>query len=143
MLHFAAMSGNLEMIEWLAGKDPSLLDSVSQEGRTPLHTACGLGNLVLDRMLLKFAPELLSIKDNDNWSVIHFAVCSKVSKLFEWLFREDETLVKTLTSLDQTPLHLVCDFGLSDIAKSIVTFHPKQLRKADSKKRNALHFAAT
>ena len=42
ILHLGVLSGNLQLVEWLAENDPLLLASVTQRGRSSLRKACRL-----------------------------------------------------------------------------------------------------
>ena len=101
------------MVEWLAGKDPSLLDCVNQNGRTPLQEACEDGDLSVVKKLVDLEPTLMQRKDYKKESLLLSAVLSGNLELVEWLAGKDPSLLVSFCLGCRTPLHSAC--GLGDI----------------------------
>ena len=129
------------MVEWWTGKDPSLLDSVSQKGRTPLHAACGLGNLSVAKKLVELEPTLLQRNDNGKANLLRYAVFSGNLELFEWLAGNDTSLLDSVSQKGRTPLHTACRLGILSVAEKLVELEPTLLQRKDNERESVLHSA--
>ena len=66
-LHFACMSGHVDIAELLIRKMNSRVDSTNAQGETPLHLACGQGHKgIIERLLLARASTNFQDAHNGN-----------------------------------------------------------------------------
>ena len=133
---------NVQLVEWLAGKHPVLLASVTTEqGRTSLHVACGSGNLSMAKKLVELDPKLLRKKDEKKRSVLHLAVLSSNLHLLQWLAEQDPLLLTSVTQEGITPLHIACVLGNVSVVEKLVELDQKILGKTGREEKGILHLA--
>ncbi len=73
-IHDAALNGDLAKVKELLAKDPSLLDSVNDTGRTPLHLAANRGHLELAAWLIKQGTDVNRRESSYQLTPLHLAV---------------------------------------------------------------------
>ncbi len=71
-IYTAAQNGELAKVQQLIGGDPSLLNAVDMDGRTPLLYACCWGRLELANWLLEKGAKI-NLRDKDNRIALHWA----------------------------------------------------------------------
>ena len=68
------------MVEQLLAVNPALIDAVTIDGHTPLHSALRAGRVAMGSYLLDVKPDLISIKDNRGNTPLHIVVKYVVMK---------------------------------------------------------------
>lgn len=73
MQHLAASNGHADAIRALLAANPKpALESKQEDGLTPLHCACRIGNTVVVKELLEAGASVLSVS-KDGWTPLHYA----------------------------------------------------------------------
>ncbi|CEM11960.1 unnamed protein product [Vitrella brassicaformis CCMP3155] len=92
-LHLAAYDGHVAAVNQLLEWNPELIDAADKFGKTPFFFAAGIGHVeVMEVLYAKGGEELLTQKDEDNRTALHWAVwgaarhgnSAAVSQLLEW-----------------------------------------------------------
>ncbi|TFK27833.1 ankyrin [Coprinopsis marcescibilis] len=69
----AAQKNQLSLLRSLLSENPSLLNSVDVDERTPLHWAASSGSVDIARFLIDQKAEVDKV-DNSGWTPLHIAV---------------------------------------------------------------------
>ncbi|XP_062573887.1 serine/threonine-protein phosphatase 6 regulatory ankyrin repeat subunit B-like [Saccostrea cucullata] len=139
-LHAAAWCGNIELLNFLLGKDLDI-KTTSNDGRTVLHICCMNGKLDMCKHLTENYSHLLYIKDTGGMDVLHAAACGGNVDLFKFLFEKGFDI--TTKRFDgKTVLHFCSMIGNLQICKYLVNTFPPLLYIEDNDGINALHDAA-
>ena len=116
------------------------INSKTNKGQTPLHYASFVGNIKLINLLIQNGADI-SIKTNNNFSMIHLAVMgNKITPLY-YFNQKYKVDLNTNDSKDNTLLHLATYFNSKKIFNYLLTV--KKI-KVNSKNRDGftpLHFA--
>ena len=101
-LHYAALSGSLEIVEFLLdiAKGINLLKVVDNEDQTVFHFAVRSGNLPLVKLLARYQRAVVSSIDKRGWSSLHHAVDTNGSR-FPEMFSNSKV---TVTGDDQVKI---------------------------------------
>jgi ankyrin repeat protein len=103
LLHLAARSGNVELVRWLLELAVDVR-AVNEFGLLPVHVAASVGRLEIVKELIGVAPDTLSALDNEENSLLHFAVESSNAELVGWLIERDPDMLDTRNVSAETPL---------------------------------------
>ncbi|XP_067830661.1 85/88 kDa calcium-independent phospholipase A2 isoform X3 [Heptranchias perlo] len=95
-------------------------DTESEEGITPLHLACKKEDIDCIRELVEGCGARLDIADKNGETVFHYAARQSNCLLIELLSKQRSIGVNHLSSSGETPLHIACRLGKTDIAKSLL-----------------------
>ncbi|XP_058811952.1 uncharacterized protein LOC131676709 isoform X2 [Topomyia yanbarensis] len=102
-LHYASSSKDIVAAASVAMVAPELIESVDEDGFTPLHLAVIQGNLQLANLLLANGAEVNAL-DNEGHSVVHWAtVCGEVEALRAVLSAGSDVSVPDING--GSPLH--------------------------------------
>ncbi|KAJ4480237.1 ankyrin repeat-containing domain protein [Lentinula aciculospora] len=71
-IHSAAQTHQIGLLRTLVSQDPSLLNAVDADERTPLHWAASSGDLDIVRYLIDQKAEVDKV-DGSSWSALHIA----------------------------------------------------------------------
>ena len=109
VLHYAAESGSIEMVTYLAekGADPN---ATSQYGTTVLHEAAKSGNLKLVQYLVKKWGADPTATDEDDWTVLHSAAMSGSLDVVQYLVEKGAD-PKATSGGGKTVLHYAAEYG--------------------------------
>lgn len=70
--HLAASNGHADAVRALLAANPKpALESKQEDGLTPLHCACCIGNTEVVKELLESGASVLSVS-NDGWTPLHY-----------------------------------------------------------------------
>ncbi|XP_078093564.1 85/88 kDa calcium-independent phospholipase A2 isoform X2 [Mustelus asterias] len=95
-------------------------DTESEEGFTPLHLACKKGDIDCVRELVEGCGVRLDIADKNGETVFHYAAHQSNCQVIELLSKQRSVGVNHLSSSGETPLHIACRLGKTDVAKSLL-----------------------
>lgn len=115
--HFAAMSGNADIIDYLIAKKVKMMKTKNE--KNILHVCCEYGNEGLCKKILKRFGKMVHDKDEDGWNALHYASKGgnlEVFKEIESFFKE--SLCET-TGDERTVLHIACINNRIDICDYI------------------------
>ncbi|XP_062574071.1 uncharacterized protein LOC134235911, partial [Saccostrea cucullata] len=139
-LRFAALSGNIELYEYLVEKDLDVKRK-EQNVKSVLHQCCRNGKLEMCKYLVNKHPEILEISDDDRSTVLHDAAWGGNVDVFNFLI--DKGLdVKSTAQNGKTVLHQCCRNGKLEMCKYLVNKHPELLEISDNDRSTVLHDAA-
>ena len=71
-LHWAVLSGNQEIVQTLLNFYAEV-NAQNNEGKTPLHYACSVGNTQLCNLLCASSEIIIDIPDKDGNTPLHLA----------------------------------------------------------------------
>ena len=92
------------------------IDCVDDIGMTPLHHACGRGQLETARLLLDRGSTAIDQKDGDGWTPLHCCGDSEISRL---LLDRGSTAIDEKDGRGETPLLLACG-GHLEVARLLL-----------------------
>ncbi len=122
----AVLEGNIEMLQWLGSKDPSIIGKVAEGGITFLHRAAGRGRLKIAEWLCSKHPSLIGRYTTDGRTPLHSAVSEGHIEMAEWLCSKDPSLIGKYTTDGWTPLHAAVSIK---IAEWLCSKDPSLIRK--------------
>ena len=140
-LHFAVLSGKLELVNWLISLDTGLLFSLNHDEQNALHIACEKEHTVLVQRCLELYPNLLKCADERGNNILQLAVISGDMDLVNWLISLDTGLLFSLNHDKQNALHIACEKGHTVLLQRCLELYPNLLKCADGRGNNILHFA--
>jgi ankyrin repeat protein len=114
VLHYAAASGNQELVEFLIAQGADL-NAKGINGHTVLHAAATSGNRKIVELLIVRGADL-NAKDNDGNTVLHIATISGNREIVEFLIAKDTDL-NAKNSEGKTPLDIALEFDLPEIVE--------------------------
>ncbi|XP_055519327.1 85/88 kDa calcium-independent phospholipase A2 isoform X1 [Leucoraja erinacea] len=95
-------------------------DTESEEGITPIHLACKKGDVDCVRELVEGCGVRLDVADKNSETVYHYAAKQSNCQIIELLSKQHSIGVNHLSNNGETPLHIACRLGKSDVAKSLL-----------------------
>uniref|UniRef100_UPI00398EA7F7 85/88 kDa calcium-independent phospholipase A2 isoform X2 n=1 Tax=Pristiophorus japonicus TaxID=55135 RepID=UPI00398EA7F7 len=95
-------------------------ETESEEGMTPLHLACKKEDVDCVRELVEGCGVRLDIADKHGETVYHYAAHQSSCQVIELLSKQRSIGVNHLSSSGETPLHIACRLGKTDVAKSLL-----------------------
>ncbi|KAL0005499.1 hypothetical protein SO802_013060 [Lithocarpus litseifolius] len=133
VLHVAAKSGKVQIIEKVLDSQPSLLYMENCKGNTALHIAASLGHFDMTKRLISCAKDqeaavknLLLRKINlEKNTALHEAIRNNHYDIVELLIKEDPELASFTNNALESPLFLAVDRGFYKIALQIIATIPK------------------
>ena len=138
-LHFAAMTGNTEMIERLI-QNGAELNEIDSFQCTPLHYAARNDHLTAYQLIMKNNP----IKNPEIGYMTPFHVAAKHGHFLICKLIIDNIKDKNPKNVDdETPLHYAAKGGFLDICLLIIDNKRTDLNPGDESGNTPLHYAAT
>ncbi|XP_052114938.1 protein ACCELERATED CELL DEATH 6 isoform X2 [Arachis duranensis] len=140
-LHLAIEIGNVKICRLLLKTPFPVNDSFHQ--CHPLHTVIIKRNLALIRIILANRPELISLRDEDGETALHFAAYVGFVECAQILLKSS-----ALTGMEQNkkgnlPIHLACEKGRVEVVKELLQQEwPSPKVCLNQKGQNILHIAA-
>lgn len=128
-LHEAAIYGNEYVLSLAISRnvDVSRLDVY---GRAPLHYACLRGRLRMVEMLLQAGPNMIDLRDHDNFTpLIHSIVRDKLDCVT--LLLDHDAAINPAGESDHVPLNLACQHGLTDVVTLLLKKNARLLPDAE------------
>ena len=109
-IHEAAKSGDVASLKALLDKDPGLLVSKDEIGKTPVHWAVGRGQPEALKLLLDVYKADPNIRNNNNGTPLHVAASQAQPECARILIARGAD-VNARTVNDSTPLHFAAFKG--------------------------------
>lgn len=107
-------SGDIVKLTSLLEHDSSILDVRDAAGRTCLHYCCEHDHIETAHLILSKRPDLLTLQDDDGYTVLHLTAISGNSSLLRFLLAEGQrlltadvfkSLINTYDNENHTALH--------------------------------------
>ena len=136
----SGFSGSVELTECFIAQDCDIHDEDSN-GCTILHNACKKGKLTLVKHLVEKYPSLLTMKDNQRVSPLHYAGLSGSVQLTEYLVACHCDVLDT-NNMGKTIVHYACEEGKLTLVKHLVENYPALLTMRDNRGLQPLHTAS-
>ncbi|XP_065346481.1 poly [ADP-ribose] polymerase tankyrase-2-like [Cloeon dipterum] len=141
LMHYAVTS-SLAAVQFVYGKDISLIDEVSDDGATVLHLAAMLGNVDICMWLINHGQDIYAVNKNNFGTFLHYAA-QNVSYGAVIIKKFGPKVLKFVNRVDEysyTPLHyaLVNKNNATEIARTLITFCADLSVKREGN--NFLHF---
>jgi ankyrin repeat protein len=108
--HVAA-NRSIEAMQWLYDKDPSFIDKVCNDGRTPFHFAAVNGSIEAMQWLYGKDPTFINKVRNDGAISFHFAAANGKIEAMQWLYDKDRTFIDKVCNDGATPFHFAAANG--------------------------------
>ena len=150
VLHVAAKSGNVHIMEKVLDRQPPLLHETNSKGNTALHITARLGHSDATKLLITFAKgqevetkmELVRMQNLEQNTALHEAIRCDHYNIVELLIQEDPGLTLITNNAGESPLFLAVDRRFYKIALHIIDTpgdHLPSYKGRESK--NVLHAA--
>jgi ankyrin repeat protein len=120
-LHAAAEGGHVEVVQLLLDDQRVFVDTQDFNGCTPLHLACANGRFQVFQLLIDHGAQP-NIKDSKGSASLHTASYSGSVEMVQQLLQLPHVreLVNAPAGMGNTPLHLACRQGDSQVAQLLV-----------------------
>lgn len=102
-IHDACQSGDLGKVKTLLSADPSLLQSVTPEGKSPLHMATGWGKTDIVSYLISVGADINAL-NNEGGKPIHVAASRNQPACAEILLKNGADIESARVNGGSTPL---------------------------------------
>ena len=148
VLHVAAKSGNVHIMEKVLDWQPPLLYMTNSKGNTALHITASLGHSDMTKLLITFAEgqevemkmELLRKQNLEQNTALHEAIRYDHYNIVELLIQEDPGLTLITNNAGESPLFLAVDRRFYKIALHIIDTPGDHLPSYEGRKsKNVLH----
>ncbi|KAF5378989.1 hypothetical protein D9757_009119 [Collybiopsis confluens] len=144
MKHIALLimlsTDQIGLLRTLIAENPSLVNAVDADERTPLHWAASSGSLETLRYLLDQKAEVDKV-DGSGWSALHIAVSAGNDDIVEELVGSGADVNKK-NSKGISPLHYAASKSRIDIGKLLIS-RGADINAKDKANQTPLHRAAT
>ncbi|CAK8162496.1 hypothetical protein CAXC1_180004 [Candidatus Xenohaliotis californiensis] len=160
LAHFAAVSGNIELMKYLCSRDVDLM-AKNKMGNTPLQIAITTGE---NQHLVHYLWQQLSsrksdseddndlskLKDNNGCNILHLAAMSCSKNILRYVLNnikksDSETFIQLVNEQNnkgQTPLHLATRCNSAPLVDLLLGYNETCLDKQDDNGNTALHIAS-
>ena len=119
LVHYAALSGNVQLVRYLTNNYFMKPDIANAQGTTPLHLAIYTGKLTLVRYLAEECEVNINSRNSDGNTPILFAAMYGHLNIVKYLLKRGCTPLQTNVNGD-TPVHLAARNGHIAIVKYLV-----------------------
>ncbi|XP_032777373.2 ankyrin repeat domain-containing protein 16 isoform X2 [Daphnia magna] len=110
--HLACREGNTSIVSYLLNQDPTLLESRSKNGRTPLHTAALHGHLEIVKLLTERSEnDTQDMKDTCGTTALMDAIRAGHVSIARYLVDAKVSSFECRDGLGRTPIHLAAQAG--------------------------------
>lgn len=142
LMHTAAVSGcAAEAVQHLLQLGTTA-SGVTDFGHTPLHEACGKGNLGAARMLLEAAPQMAPVEDDLHFLPLHWAAAHGNVGVIRLLLAAGAPGLDKRTHAGKTPLHMAVECcSKADAARILLDACPAAAMMANTEGQRPLHCA--
>ena len=119
-MHHAAQTGKVDAMEFLYGKDATLVNAKNNAGSTPMHHAASYGEVDAMEFLYGKDATLVNAKDAQGSTPMHHAAYNGKVDAMEFLYGKDATLVTAKNNRGYTPMHHAAQTGKVDAVKFLI-----------------------
>jgi 26S proteasome non-ATPase regulatory subunit 10 len=118
-IHDACKAGDLAKVKALLARDPALLQSKTEEGKTPLHMATGWGQAEIVTYLLGLGADVNAVNNNGG-NPIHVAGSQNQPECARILIAHGARINARQGKTGATPLMIAVMKGNYEVAKALV-----------------------
>jgi uncharacterized protein len=118
-IHDACKTGDLSKVKALLARDPSLLQSKTEEGKTPLHMATGWGQVEIVKYLLSVGADVNAVNNNGG-NPIHVAGSQNQPECARILVAHGAKINALQGKTGATPIMIAVLKGNYDVAKVLM-----------------------
>jgi len=118
-IHDACKAGDLSKVKALLEKDPSLLQSKTEEGKSPLHMATGWGRCDIVEYLISIGADI-NARNNNGGTPIHVAASQNQPECAKILISHGANVNDIRTLGKMTPLLIAVYKGNYEVAKILI-----------------------
>ena len=110
-----------QLVEQYVSKDRDDVNKRSPPlGRTPLHIAVSMDNIVIARLLLQNGAKIDEVSD-DNLTALHIAVANQSIRMVELLLKYGAMVKPVVVKfMRKTPLFMAVEYGNLEIARMLL-----------------------
>ncbi len=137
-LHYAALSGRLDVVKVLIEQEDIFIDATDNEGNTPLMLALKERHIQVAKLLIE-SGAIINIRNNNGDTPLHFAVLIGDAELVRMMLERGAD-VNAQNADGDTPLHVAVRRGYVEIVKLLLSNNAKILR--NKRNETPLHIAA-
>nr|GEV30453.1 ankyrin repeat-containing protein At5g02620-like [Tanacetum cinerariifolium] len=147
ILHIVTKFGDVNHVEDILEKHPSLIYSHNSEGETPVYVAAREGHVDVLRLMINNlkenndSKESLFIRSKDKHNALHIAIQNHHVEVVFWLIEEVPQLANHINDFSESPLYLAAERRYHTIVKRILMKCGEKLLMGP-KGKTALHAAA-
>lgn len=117
LLHVAAQTGAVAVMEYLIGSYPFSLNTTNKLGQAPLHLAVSYNQEAMAEFLLGQSSVDPNLQDANLHSPLHLAAMHNYSVCAEWLLLSPRVNHSVMNKMHKTPLIIADEFEHDSIAK--------------------------
>ncbi|XP_062581610.1 putative ankyrin repeat protein RF_0381 [Saccostrea cucullata] len=142
VLHSACCGGNVEIVSFLLNKglDINALSN-DRRWRNCLHQCCRSGKIEMCEYLVNQFSELMEIRDNDGWTVLHSASSGGSVDIVSFLLNQGLD-INVLSNVGESILHNACLNSKHDVCRYLSKSYPDLLAVKDNKGKSVIDIAA-
>ncbi|MGL9779435.1 MAG: ankyrin repeat domain-containing protein [Wolbachia sp.] len=141
LLHFAAASGSVKIVNILLDKEINVDVKDSLYRRTPLHWAISENKKDIVELLLNADKINVNAKDRNRNTPLHLAVSKNKKDIVELLLNADKINVNAEGEYKSTPLHLAVSENTKDIVELLLNADKINVNAKDGNRNTPLHLA--
>lgn len=140
-LHYATDGGLLSMVDKLI-QSGAWTTKRNKFGETPLHLACGHGDMPTVKLLMDQTPGIVvNGGDNSGWTAMHRALTSGNDDSAEWLSSQPKVKVGVRDKHGRLPIHFAAAYASEAMLDSFSQRFPAQVWATDRFGYTLLHMA--
>ncbi|KAH9810571.1 ankyrin repeat-containing domain protein [Melampsora americana] len=142
-IHRSAYEGQDQLVAAALSEDPSRINTIDADGRTPLHNACSSGSTSVVRVLLDQTEPKCDIekKDNLGWTALIIAVSAGITEVVSDLIHSGAD-VNAVNEKGMTALHYAASKGRLEIGRLLIRYGA-DINARDRANQLPLHRAAS
>ncbi|MCE1248630.1 MAG: ankyrin repeat domain-containing protein [Firmicutes bacterium] len=118
-VHDAAKSGDLAKVKEILSKNPELISTQNEDGKTPLHLAAGWGRIEVMKYLISLKVDI-NIRNKDGGTPLHVAASQGQPEAARLLLKSGADVNAVRTVGKATPLHIAALKGHKDVAVILI-----------------------
>ena len=120
VLHYACQKGNTEVVQYLVENSGELLTMRHEDGQSPFLVAGFSGSVELVKYLISRGCDVMD-KDNDGWTVLHYACQEGEQELVQYLVENYPILLTMRDKEGQSPFLVVGISGSVELVEYLIS----------------------
>lgn len=117
--HYAALAGNLYVLDWIYQNSPEILFAKYNHGLSISHYAAWSGNVLTLEWVASKDPNLLNALTTTSKNIAHYASRSGNLEILLWVFNYNSELLISQSTSNQTILHEAISSGSLEVIEWI------------------------